>query len=43
MKKEDTEFDFQKALEAIQDGQPLLGNRAILTPLVPPKFSTTQK
>ncbi len=34
MKKEDTEFDFEKALKAIQSGQPLLGKEGILTPLI---------
>jgi len=34
MEKENTSFDFQKALQAIQEGQPLLGKEGILTPLI---------
>lgn len=34
MKKEDTAFDFQGALKAIQAGQPLLGKEGILNPLI---------
>ena len=34
MTKDDTEFDFQKALKAIQDGQPLMGKDGVLTPLI---------
>ncbi len=34
MKKEESGFDFQKALKAIQDGQPLLGKEGILNPLI---------
>lgn len=34
MNKEDNSFDFQKALKAIQEGQPLLGKEGILTPLI---------
>lgn len=34
MDKENNRFDFQKALQAIQEGQPLLGNEGILTPLI---------
>jgi len=34
MKKEDSNFDFQKALKAIQSGQPLMGKEGVLTPLI---------
>jgi len=34
MTKEDLEFDFQKALKAIQRGEPLMGKEGILTPLI---------
>lgn len=34
MSKEDTDFDFQKALKAIQGGKPLLGKEGVLTPLI---------
>jgi transposase-like protein len=34
MKKEDHDFDFKKALKAIQSGQPLMGKEGILTPLI---------
>jgi len=34
MNKEENKFDFQKALQAIQEGQPLLGKEGILTPLI---------
>lgn len=34
MNKEDADFDFQKALKAIQSGKPLLGKGGILTPLI---------
>jgi transposase-like protein len=34
MNKDDTDFDFQKALKAIQDGQPLMGKDGVLTPLI---------
>jgi putative transposase len=34
MNKDDTDFDFQKALKAIQAGQPLMGKEGILTPLI---------
>jgi len=34
MTKNDTEFDFQKALKSIQDGQPLMGKDGVLTPLI---------
>jgi len=34
MTQEDSNFDFQKALQAIQEGQPLLGKEGILTPLI---------
>lgn len=34
MSKEDNDFDFQKALQAIQGGQPLLGKEGVLTPLI---------
>lgn len=34
MKKEDSDFDFQKALKAIQSGQPLMGKEGVLTPLI---------
>ena len=34
MNKEDTDFDFQEALKAIQEGKPLLGQGGILTPLI---------
>jgi putative transposase len=34
MKKEDSYFDFQKALKAIQSGQPLMGKEGVLTPLI---------
>jgi len=34
MKKTETDFDFQKALEAIQNGQSLLGKEGILNPLI---------
>lgn len=34
MNKENKEFDFQKALKAIQDGKPLMGKEGILTPLI---------
>jgi putative transposase len=34
MSKENKDFDFQKALQAIQGGQPLLGKEGVLTPLI---------
>jgi len=34
MKKDDSDFDFQKALKAIQSGQPLMGKEGVLTPLI---------
>lgn len=34
MSKEDNDFDFQKALQAVQGGQPLLGKKGVLTPLI---------
>jgi len=34
MKKEDHDFDFEKALKAIRSGQPLMGKEGILTPLI---------
>lgn len=34
MKKGDSDFDFQKALKAIQSGQPLMGKEGVLTPLI---------
>lgn len=34
MTKEDTDFDFQAALKAIQKGKPLLGKEGVLTPLI---------
>lgn len=34
MTQEDNDFDFQAALKAIQEGQPLLGKEGILTPLI---------
>lgn len=34
MNKEETRFDFQKALQSIQAGEPLLGKEGILTPLI---------
>lgn len=34
MNKKDTDFDFQEALKAIQEGKPLLGQGGILTPLI---------
>jgi len=34
MKKTETDFDFEKALEAIQNGQSLLGKEGILNPLI---------
>jgi putative transposase len=34
MNKDNNEFDFQRALKAIQDGQPLTGKQGVLTPLV---------
>jgi len=34
MKKTETDFDFKKALEAVQNGQPLLGKEGILNPLI---------
>jgi len=34
MEKRDTGFNFEKALEAIQNGQPLLGKEGILNPLI---------
>jgi len=34
MKKEDHDFNFQKALKAIQSGQPLMGKEGVLTPLI---------
>jgi len=34
MTKEDTDFDFQTALKAIQKGKPLLGKEGVLTPLI---------
>jgi putative transposase len=34
MNKENSDFDFQKALKAIQAGQPLMGKEGILTPLI---------
>ena len=34
MNEENNEFDFQKALKAIQEGKPLMGKEGILTPLI---------
>jgi len=34
MKREETDFDFRKALEALREGQPLLGKEGILSPLI---------
>jgi putative transposase len=34
MKKDDSGFDFQKALKAIQSGQPFMGKEGVLTPLI---------
>jgi len=34
MKKEDPDFNFEKALKAIQSGQPLMGKEGVLTPLI---------
>jgi len=34
MKKTEADFDFKKALEAVQNGQPLLGKEGILNPLI---------
>src|SRR5210317_1022803 len=34
MAKDDSEFDFQKALKAIQGGKPLTGKDGVLTPLI---------
>ena len=34
MAKDDSEFDFQKALKALQSGKPLTGKDGILTPLI---------
>jgi len=34
MKKEDSDFDFQEALKAIQSGQPFMGKEGVLTPLI---------
>ena len=34
MNEENSDFDFQKALKAIQAGKPLLGKEGILTPLI---------
>jgi len=34
MKKEDHDFNFRKALKAIQFGQPLMGKEGVLTPLI---------
>jgi len=34
MTKEDTDFDFQEALKAIQSGKPLMGKDGVLTPLI---------
>jgi transposase-like protein len=34
MPKDDLEFDFQKALKAIQSGKPLTGKDGVLTPLI---------
>lgn len=34
MTKEETEFDFNTALQAVQEGKPLLGGKGILTPLI---------
>jgi len=34
MKKYDSDFDFQKALKAIQSGQPFMGKEGVLTPLI---------
>jgi len=34
MKKEDHDFNFEKALKAIQSGQPLMGKEGVLTPLI---------
>ena len=34
MNKEDTDFDFQAALDSIRAGKPLLGEEGILTPLI---------
>jgi putative transposase len=34
MIKDDSEFDFQKALKAIQSGKPLTGKEGVLTPLI---------
>ena len=34
MPKDDADFDFQKALKAIQTGEPLTGKEGMLTPLI---------
>lgn len=34
MAKDDNEFDFQKALKAVQSGKPLTGKDGVLTPLI---------
>lgn len=34
MNKDNSDFDFQKALKAIQAGQPLMGKEGVLTPLI---------
>lgn len=34
MKKDNPDFDFQEALKAIQEGQPLMGKEGVLTPLI---------
>lgn len=34
MTKEDTDFDFQEALKALQGGKPLLGKEGVLSPLI---------
>ena len=34
MNEENNEFDFQKALKAIQSAKPLMGKEGVLTPLI---------
>ena len=34
MPKDNEDFDFQKALKAIQSGKPLTGKDGVLTPLI---------
>ena len=34
MARDDSKFDFQKALKAIQSGKPLTGKDGVLTPLI---------